>query len=79
MSADHGADPSAAPVRHVTCYMDGTDWDYHLANDGGGTRLFPSVDDLKDEMPCVVGNTVGGGCGIVEVEVRFVRWVERSK
>lgn len=56
----------------VTCYMDGIDWQHHLGADPDGTRLFATVEDLKEEMTCVTT----GGCGIVEVEVKLVSWVE---
>lgn len=56
----------------VRCFMDGIDWQEHLEYDAMGTRLFPSERSLKRGMPCIDK----GGCGVVEVEVRFVRWVE---
>ena len=55
----------------VKCYMDGIDWQHHLEADISGTRLFPSEKSLLKEMTCIED----GGCGIVEVEVKFVRWV----
>lgn len=58
-----------APSR---CFMDGIDWQYHLDGDSGGTKLYPSEKALRADKMCV--NI--GGCGVVEVEVRFVRWVE---
>lgn len=54
------------------CFMDGIDWEHHLEADAKGTSLFPSVKSLKREKTCIDK----GGCGIVEVEVRLVRWVE---
>ena len=52
--------------------MDGIDWQYHLENDHHGTMLYPSEKALRANSKCV--NT--GGCGVVEVEVRLIRWVE---
>ena len=57
--------------RRVRCFMDGIDWQHHLDADRKGTKLFASVEALKE----------GGGhsldqCGIVEVEVRLIEWVE---
>lgn len=54
------------------CFMDGLDWQHHIGADISGVRLYPSVEDLKAGSRCVVD----GGCGVVEIEVKFVRWVE---
>lgn len=54
------------------CFMDGIDWQHHLDGDADGTKLFPSVAGCKRANPCIDS----GGCGVVEVEVRIVRWVE---
>lgn len=53
------------------CFMDGVDWQHHLGGDAMGTLLFPSEDSLRAAKTCL-----SGGCGIVEVEVRLIRWVE---
>lgn len=57
-----------APVR---CFMDGIDWQHHLTGDAKGTLLFPSEQSLRTEKTCL-----SGGCGVVEVEVSLIRWVE---
>lgn len=57
------------------CFMDGIDWQHHLECDPKGTLLFPSERNTREGKPCI---SKGGGCGIVEVEVRFVRWVEEQ-
>lgn len=57
-------------VRH-RCFMDGIDWQHHLECDPMGTSLFPNETSLRQEKTCLPG-----GCGIVEVEVRLIRWVE---
>lgn len=57
-------------IRH-RCFMDGIDWQHHLEADSKGTPLFPSMDSLRAEKECLKG-----GCGIVEVEVRLIRWIE---
>lgn len=56
----------------IRCFMDGIDWEHHLGSDYHGTRLFPSEKSLREGAKCVTT----GGCGIVEVEVRLVRWAE---
>lgn len=57
-------------VRH-RCFMDGIDWQHHLEADAMGTTLFPSESSLREFKTCLKG-----GCGVVEVEVRLIRWVE---
>ena len=55
----------------VVCFMDGIDWQHHLEDDPDGTRLYPSESSL------VAGTKHSlDECGIVEVEVRLVRWVK---
>ena len=58
----------------VRCFMDGIDWEHHLGSDMTGPRLYPSEEAVRLHEPCVTT----GGCGIVEVEVRFVRWAEEQ-
>jgi len=56
--------------------MDGIDYEYHLVgHDPHGVPVFASVDGVRRGKQCV---REGGGCGIVEVEIRFVRWVEKQ-
>ena len=57
-------------IRH-RCFMDGIDWQHHLEGDVLGTLLFPSEESLRNVKTCL-----SGGCGVVEVEVRLIRWVE---
>lgn len=61
---------SETDIRH-RCFMDGIDWQHHLGGDSSGTELFPSEDSLREKKTCLLG-----GCGVVEVEVRLIRWVE---
>lgn len=71
-------DPPSADAKSpppVRCFMDGIDWQHHLDSDSGGTYLFPSVENCREEKGCL---KKGGGCGIVEVEVRLIRWVEEQ-
>ena len=62
--------PDSEPIHR--CFMDGIDWQHHLEADTNGTLLFPSVGELKTGRTCIDK----GGCGVVEVEVRLIRWVE---
>lgn len=57
------------------CFLDGIDWQHHLPNDKTGTLLFPSEESLRAERHCIAK----GGCGIVEVEVKFLRWSQPQK
>jgi hypothetical protein len=54
----------------VRAFMDGVDWQHELGAALGGNRLYPDAKDCKENRPCT------RECGIVEVEVRFIRWVE---
>lgn len=56
----------------VKCFMDGIDWQHHLAHDPKGAVLYFSEKALRKSVPHIET----GGCGIVEVEVRLIRWVE---
>ena len=51
-------------------FMDRVDWDYELGEACGGSRVYPSVNDLRENETCV------DQWGIVEVEVSLVRVVE---
>jgi len=53
------------------CYMDGIDWQYHLESDEEGTKLYPNEESLKNDC----GHDLTR-CGIVEVEVKLIRWVK---
>ena len=53
-------------------YMDGIDFNCELGANPSGNTVYPSIDTLRDGLPCVNK----GGCGIAEVEVRFIRWIE---
>ena len=54
-------------------FMDGIDWQHHLGvgNDPKGAVLYPSEKDTLRGEACLAK---GAGCGIVEVEVRLIRW-----
>jgi hypothetical protein len=56
--------------------MDGIDWQHHLGSDGKDTPTFSSVRATKTQKKCIAG---GGRCGVVEVEVRLIRWVEEQR
>ena len=59
------------PIRVYTC---GTSWRYDMAHDSYGTKVYPSLAAVK--------KTLSPGhqkeCGIVELEVRLVRWVKKG-
>jgi len=56
-------------------FMDGVDWEEHLEHDARGSKVFPSEAATRREKKCIAA---GGRCGIVEVEIRLVRWVEEQ-
>jgi hypothetical protein len=53
-------------------FMCATDFQYHLGGDVQPTNVYPDVETLKTMRPCVAE------CGIVEVEISVVAWVQRS-
>lgn len=54
-------------------FMCKIDFDYELEGAKDGNRVYPSVDALRKGHPCV------DDCGIVEIEVRFVRVVAERR
>ena len=53
-------------------FMYQTDFDHELGNACGGNTIYPSIEDIKKNRRCV------GGCGIVEVNVHFVKVVQKG-
>lgn len=58
--------------RRVRGFMCGVDWQHELGAADDGTRVYPSEGSLRDHLKCA------DECGVVEVEVRFVRWVQEQ-
>jgi hypothetical protein len=60
-------------VKHsVRGYMDATDFYHELGAASGGNTVYPSVGDLESFSPCVKE------CGVVQVEMTFVRNVRNA-
>lgn len=59
--------------RVITVYTCGVSWEHHLDSDPNGTMLYPSVEALRDARSCV------DECGIVELKVMLVSWVQDQK
>lgn len=57
-------------TRTVEGYMCTIDFDCELGAAAGGTKVYASIDDLKDSHDC------WKSCGIVEVEVKYVKTIE---
>lgn len=53
-------------------FMCKIDFDYELGNATGGSRVYSSVSDLLREHDCA------HECGIVEVEVRLAKIIEKG-
>ncbi len=68
MSSFHDAQEKQ---KRIQCFMDGIDWQHHLGADSFGTKLYPSKMALVEDK-----NHSLDKCGIVEVEVRLVKWVK---
>ena len=60
--------------RRVRGFMDGIDWQHHIGvgNDSEGATVFPSKKQTIALNKCLAK---GARCGVVEVEVRLIRWV----
>lgn len=59
-------------------YMCSTDFDFELGNAAGGTKLYASLEDLKENSPCTTCAKEDYPCGIYEVEVRLVKIVQEG-
>jgi hypothetical protein len=68
MNREDRSDPASA----VIGYMDLTDFECELGAARGGNRVYPSIEDCRENNPC------NDECGIVEVEVRARRIVQAS-
>lgn len=59
-------------TRTVEGYMCMIDFDCELDSAAGGTKVYASIDDLKEDHDC------WKSCGIVEVEVKYVKTIEEQ-
>jgi len=55
--------------KKVTVYLDGVDFMHEVGYSADGNNIYPSVDCLKKYNRC------WEGCGIVECELVFKKWV----
>lgn len=51
-------------------YMCQTDWDWELGEALGGTKIYESIEDLKNNRKCVQS------CGIVKVKIELVEIID---
>ncbi len=56
----------------VIGYMCATDWEFEIGAARGGNVIYASPEDAIESRRCI------GGCGLVEVEVRFRRVVREG-
>lgn len=59
--------------RSVEGYMCQIDFDEELGHAMDGTKVYSSIDDLKDDHKC------WRGCGIVKVNVTYVETVHKAE
>ena len=57
-------------ARRVRGFMCKTDWDHEIGWASDGNKVYPSIDSVRRERKCTAE------CGIVEVDVTFVRIVQ---
>lgn len=55
--------------KKVVVYLDGVDWQHEIGVASDGNKVYPDIDNLKECSPC------WNGCGIVECELVFKKWV----
>lgn len=59
----------AKKPKKVTVFLDGVDWQHEIGEASDGNKVYPGVDSLKEHNRC------WDGCGIVECEIVFKKWV----
>ena len=55
--------------KKVTVFLDGVDFQYEIGEAPYGNTVYPDVESLKENNRC------WEGCGIVECELVFKKWV----
>ena len=56
-------------TKKVTVFLDGVDFQHEIGEAPDGNTVYPDVDSLKENNRC------WEGCGIVECELVFKKWV----
>ena len=56
-------------IKKVKVYLDGVDFEHEIGHAADGNKVYPSVVDLKEYNRC------WEGCGIVECELVFKKWI----
>lgn len=64
------ADGAEEGKRYVLGYMCGVDWQHEIGMAAGGNSVYASPEDCAKNEKCT------DACGLVEVKVRFSRWVK---
>jgi len=59
----------------VIGYMCSIDWNYEIGKALGGSTIYPSVEDLKENHP----SSGKGECGIIKVKIEFEEEIEKGK
>lgn len=57
---------------YVVGYMCTTNWEYELGAACGGNRIYPSIEDLKENSKC------WKQCGITEVKTKFSKMIAKG-
>lgn len=55
--------------KKVAVFLDGIDWQYEVGCASDGNSVYPDIDCLKKHNRC------WDGCGIVECELVFKKWI----
>ena len=60
--------------KKVRVFLDGTSWEEEVGRDIDGTRVYPDVKAVLKRHPGVADE-----CGVVECELKFIRWVKKPE
>lgn len=52
--------------------MDGVDWQHEIGEALGGNKVYPDLEDLKENNSC------WKSCGVVRCRLIFEEWVEEQ-
>ncbi len=67
-------DDPKSTMRPKVGYMDTIDFEHEIGEAKGGSRIYPSPEDLRANESCVET-----GCGIVKVRIEVVEVIEEQE
>lgn len=58
-------------VKEITAFVCGTDWQFECRDILSRTKLFNTIEELKEQKKC------WQECGVVQLEISEVCWLEK--